>query len=161
VPEIIYLDPIFIENLPTFPSRPTDPDIIKAVSEALKTLNPEIERLISERFFEGLSLTEIANRNNIDVREVVHALYEGKRQLKILLSDFVKRKWGIRPDGICRICSHPKRTEIEGILIKRDSSRSWGQICRAVEKATGERFQPPQILKAHIKHMNNNQKENS
>lgn len=161
MPEIIYLDPVFLQNLPAFRSSPTDPDIIEAVSEALKTLDPETERLIRERFFEGLSLNEIANRNNIDVREVVRSLYEGNRQLKILLSDFVKRKWGIKPNGICRICGHPKRTEIEGILNKRDNSRSWGQVCRAVEKATGERFQPPQILKAHIKHMKNNPKENS
>lgn len=161
MPEIIYLDPEFLQNLPAIRSRPTDPDIIKAVTEALKRLKPETERLVRERFFEGLSLAEIADRNNIDVREVVRSLYEGKRQLKILLSDFVKRKWEITPDGLCRVCGHPKRTEIEEILIKRDSSQSWGKICRMVEKATGTRLQPPQILKAHIKHMKNNPKENS
>ncbi|MEE9555152.1 MAG: sigma-70 family RNA polymerase sigma factor [candidate division Zixibacteria bacterium] len=158
---ILFLDPEFLQNIQAIRDHPADPEIIEAVTEALKRLPPETERLIRERFFEGLSLSEIAERSDIDFKEVVRAIYEGKRQLKILLSEFVKRRWGIKPEGICRVCGHPKRKEIERIVIKCNRSRSWGEICAAVEKATGERFHPPQILKAHIKHMNNNQKENS
>jgi len=156
---IIYLDPEIIQQFKSTSKQSPDPAIVTAVSEAIEKLDHGLRRVVHERYFEGLSLPEIAARNGIGQREVIGNLYEAKRLLKLMLADFVSRRWGVKPPGICRVCTHPKREIIENILKTVDGSSSWAEICRRVEAATGERFHPPQILKAHQKHIFGTNKE--
>jgi len=130
-----------------------DPAIVEAVDQAMGQLNETQREIIRERFFEGLAIREIAVRREMDECQVIGIIYESKRVLKTLLADFVKTRWGIEPIGICRICSHKRREEIEDILLNIGKRDSWGTVSRRIEKKTGERIHPPQILKAHLKHM--------
>ncbi len=150
---LIFLDPDLIQLMGESSSQHADPDVIDAVSGALKALGREMEEVVRARYFEGLSVPAIAARYEIQDREVVGILYEAKRRLKILLADFPEKRWGVSTDGLCRVCGHPERKKIEKILMVNAGSRSWGAICREVEQAVGERFYPPQVLKAHLKHI--------
>ncbi len=151
---IIYLDPEIIEHLNTFASRPPDPELIETVNEALERLESDLRQIVYERYFEGLSIPQIAERNKITDKEVVRRIYEAKRQLKMMLAEFVRRRWGLQIEGVCKICKHPRREMIDSILRNKTDDESWRRICKRIEKEVGDRIHPPQILKAHIKHMN-------
>jgi hypothetical protein len=73
----------------------------------------------------------------------------------MLLADFVKKRWSIDPPGICRICVHPKQEIINEIIIKKNPKTSWAVIIRQINNVIGEKFTPPQILKAHLNHIKN------
>lgn len=149
----IFLDPDIIENLKTISRADPDPELVEAVSEALLTLSPDLRRIICERYFEGLTIGEISERNQLAETEAISRIYEARRRLKMLLAEFVRKRWGITVEGVCRICAHRKKEEIETILRTRRPSESWGSTCRRVERLLKERVQPPQILIAHMKHM--------
>ena len=156
---IVYLDPEILQQLKPLPDQPPDPDVIDAVRKAIESLEPELRKVVHERYFECLTLTQIAERSGVEEREIAKSIYEANRQLKMALADFVAKRWGVKPRGICRICSHPKRETIEKILLKFECGDSWAKITRELESALDEKFHPPQILKAHLKHMSNKDKE--
>lgn len=150
---IIYVDPEIIDILTIGPSPSPDPELVAAVGSALKKLEPKLSEIIHERVYEGRKISEIAVNLNKSEKDITALLYEAKRQLKILLADFVKQRWGIETKGNCRICNHDSREKIEKILITKKENDSWRQSTAKIQKAVGERFHPPQILKAHLKHM--------
>ncbi len=150
---IIYVDPEIIDILKIAPSPNPDPELAAAVGSALKKLEPELTEIIRERVYEGRKISEIALNLNKSEKDIIALLYEAKRQLKILLADFVKQRWGIETKGNCRICAHASREIIENILTIKKENDSWRQITAKIQEATGERFHPPQILKAHLKHI--------
>lgn len=150
---IVFLDPETIENLRAISPADPDPELVMTVNEALLTLSPELRRLIRERYFESLTIGEISDRNHLPERETIRKIYEAKRQLKMVLASFVKKRWGIEAMGVCRICTHPEREKIEAVLRARKVTESWGSTCRKVQNMLQQRMQPPQILKAHMKHM--------
>lgn len=150
---IIYVGPEIIDILTIAPSPNPDPEVVAAVDFAIKKLEPELREIIYERVYEGRKISEIAVNLNKSEKEITALLYEAKRQLKILLADFVKQRWSIETKGNCRICSHNSRKKIEKILITKKENDSWGQITSEIHKAVGEQFHPPQILIAHLKHM--------
>lgn len=151
---IIYLDPEIIEHLNAFASRPPDPELIETVNEALERLESDLRQIVHERYFEGLTVPQIAERNEITEKEVIKRIYEAKRQLKMMLAEFVRRRWGLQIEGVCKICRHPQREMIDSILRNKNDGDSWRRICKKIEEDVGDRIHPPQILKAHIKHMN-------
>lgn len=151
---IVFLEPELIQNLKNDPRSDPDPELVKAVDEALLSLDPDLCRLVHERYFEGLTVREISERNHIPESEAIAGIYQAKRRLKMLLAEFVKKRWKIKVDGVCRICVHPQKEKIETILHSRKKTESWAVTCRRVEYLLGERIQPPQVLKAHMKHMN-------
>jgi hypothetical protein len=150
---IIFLDPEIIQNLKAISLGEPDPRLVEAVDEALQSLDPSLGLLIRERYFEGLTIKEISERNSLPEPQVIAGVYEARRRLKMLLAEFVRKRWGIEVKGVCRICTHPRRDEIEAILSSRGKNESWGVTCRRVESLLKERIQPPQVLKAHTKHM--------
>jgi hypothetical protein len=150
---ITFLDPMMIQNLKAVSGSEPDPELVEAVDKALLRLDPDLRRLIRERYFEGLTVGEISERNNLPEPQAIAGIYEAKRRLKVLLADFVRKRWGIEVTGVCSICSHPRKEEIENALRARKSTESWGSTCRKIEQLIEERIQPPQVLKAHIRHM--------
>lgn len=151
---IIYLDPELLDLVEDRESPDTDPELITRVNEALEKLEPELRRLLKMRYYDGARIRHIAGALNKSENEITGLLYEAKRQMKILLADFVRKRWGVESSGICRICAHPKRAVIEKILSTRKRSESWRAINGRIFEAVGESFQPPQILRAHLRHMN-------
>lgn len=156
---IIYLDPEIIQHLRAFTPQSSDPELIKTVDKALERLESDLRQIIHERYFEGLSVPQIAERNDISEKEAVKRIYEAKRQLKMMLAEFVRKRWGLQVKGVCRICTHEQKETIDTILQNIKGGESWRRICRKIEKAIGERIHPPQILKAHLKHMNRKHKQ--
>lgn len=156
---IIYLDPEILQLLKPAPEQSTDPEVIETVKKAIENLDSNLRQVIHERYFEGLTLAEMAERSGVEEREIAKSIYEANRQLKIALTDFVAKRWGVKPRGICRICGHPKRASIEKILLTFKSGDSWARISREIESAVDEKFHPPQILKAHLKHISNTRRK--
>ena len=109
------------------------------------------------RFYDGATIPELARSLQKTEKEISGALYEAGRQMKILLAGYVTKKWGLEIEGICRICVHPMKAVIEKILKNKGRNESWKNVTDRIREATGERFHPPQILKAHLKHMNSNE----
>lgn len=153
---IVFTDPEKLEILNSRTSIEADPELVAEVNRALERLEPPLKELLKMWYYDGARIKDIARQFNKSEREISGLLYEAKRQLKILLADFVKKRWGVDTEGICRICAHPRRTAIDEILSGRGRYESWRSINDKLSEAVGERFQPPQILKAHIKHMNQN-----
>ena len=121
---LIYLEHQFLQSFGISEKAKIDHEIIEHVGNALKKLDPDLENIIRERFFAGLSVSEISKRNDLDEKEIIKLIYEGKRQLKMFLADFVKKRWGIEPSGICRICIHPEQEIINNILLNKKSKTS-------------------------------------
>ncbi|UCC78417.1 MAG: hypothetical protein JSW64_09010 [Candidatus Zixiibacteriota bacterium] len=139
----------------------SDPELESKVSEALDRLEPALRELIRMRFYEGVSTREMAGRLDRPEKEIVGMIYEAKRQLRIQLAEFVNRRWGLETASFCGICAHPKRATIEKILKFRSRNESWKKTTERVFRATGEKFHPPQVLKAHLKHMRNTKEGNN
>ncbi len=153
MPKIKGFDPQVIDTIEIEQSKLTDPVLVDTVSNAMNRLDPGSQQLIYEIFYQGHSLSGIASRDGIPLNELNRRFYEIKRQLKMILGDFVKNRWGLNVTGTCRICSHPRKEAIDRVILAKNDSESWGQICKNLESITGEKFYPPQILKAHLKHI--------
>jgi hypothetical protein len=151
---IILLDPELLDVLEDRFSPNPDPELLSRVNEALEQLDPEYREILKLWYYDGARIRDITRALDKSEKEIMELLYEAKRQVKILLAGFVKKRWGVETKGICRICSHAQRNIIEKILSNKVSGESWRKINDNIYKAIGTRFQPPQILKAHIRHMN-------
>lgn len=157
---IIFMDLNLLDGLKNrLPLKP-DPELELKVNEALNRLEPALRELIRMRFYEGASEREVAERLGKPEKEIVGMIYEAKRQLRNHLAEFVNKRWGLETAGICRICAHPERAAIEDILKSRSRNESWKKTTERVFRATGEKFHPPQVLKAHLKHMRNKKEGN-
>ena len=153
---VIFTDPKNMEVLNNRISIEADPELVAEVNRALEQLEPRFKELLKMWYYDGARIKDMAQVFDMSESEISGLLYEAKRQMKILLADFVKKRWGVDAGGLCRICAHPRRDDIEEILSARGRNESWRSINDRLSEVVGEKFQPPQILKAHIKHMNRN-----
>jgi hypothetical protein len=142
------------ENREIQASPKPDPELVSVVNEALECLTPDLREILKMRYYDGATTREIALAMHKSEKEILSLIYEARRQIRIQLAEFVSKRWGIETGKLCRICVHPKRALIETILIGKGRSESWGKTTDKIYEAVGERFHPPQILKAHLKHMN-------
>ena len=127
--------------------------MIAAVDKALEKLEPKLRDILKMRYYDGATVPEIASTLSKSENEILGLIYEACRQMKILLADFVKRRWDIKSGTACRICAHPEREIIEKILLGKNDKESWRRVTDEISNAVGVRFHPPQILKAHLRHM--------
>jgi hypothetical protein len=128
-------------------------EVEEAVDAALAKLSPDMKMLVLDRFYRGLSVARIASENGMTVNSASASLHDALRLLRLVLMDFAARRWDISRITTCRICRHPRKETIESLLRTRRKSQSWGAFCKRLERAIGERIQPPQILIAHLRHM--------
>ncbi len=135
------------------PATPADPAIEKAVQRALKKLEPDIREIVRQYYFDGLSYAQIAKRQHILRGEARVVIINAKKQLKILLAEFVRTRWNVNVHPTCRICNHPERRIIEYYLAQKSDDESWGEVGNRLMVELGERFHPPQILIAHLEHI--------
>lgn len=153
----IYVDLNLLNEMEIKTPPEPDPELTARVRDALKQLEPFLEQVMRMRFYEGATVAEIAQSLRKSEKEISGALYEAGRQMKIFLAGYVAERWGIEVDGLCKICIHPKRVAIEKILKNKGKNETWRNITENIREATGEKFHPPQVLKAHLKHMNNDE----
>ena len=156
-----YVDLNILDDLELPMIQKPDPSLAAAVQDALKAIEPDLARIVRMRFYEGHTMIEIAGIIGKTERETSSLLYEAKRQLRELLAEYVAKRWGIKTKGICGVCSHPQRSEIEHILVNKDNGESWSKITEKIRLATGEIFHPPQILKAHLSHMKSDRRNDN
>jgi hypothetical protein len=149
---IIYLDLNLIEVSEIHPPVDPDPELVLNVNRALAKLDPLLQDILKGRYYDGETIDALAVRYGISGKEIKRLVYEAVRQMRFHLGEFVRKRWGIDAGDTCRVCAHPLRGQIEEILRDRKPAESWRIVTEKIRKATGERFHPPQILKAHINH---------
>ncbi|UCE66180.1 MAG: hypothetical protein JSU85_15240 [Candidatus Zixiibacteriota bacterium] len=150
---VVFMDLDMLDGLENrLPPEP-DPELVSKVDEALKRLGPASRDVLVMRFYDGISAGEIADRLGRPEKDIISIIYEAKRRMKIDLAEFVSKRWGIDVGNLCKICAHSERPTIENILKSKSPDESWKKITERVYRRTGERFHPPQLLKAHLKHM--------
>ncbi len=152
---ILFLDPIELEQVEPFNIAPPDPVLVEVVDKAIIKLPDHLRQIMVQKISMGMSAQQIANINGLTKKQVVAALYEAKRLLKMHLSDFVLKRWNIKARGRCRICEHRNRNIIEKMLLEKRRSETWGSFNKRLCERIGERFAPPKILIAHYNHMKN------
>lgn len=150
---IIYVDMRLLEGLEIPDSVDPDPELVSKVNDALERLDPLLRDILKGRIYDGETIDSLAAKHGRPVNEIKRILYEAVRQMRIYLSDFVRARWGIETGKTCKVCRHSNKAKIEAILRRRRPGDSWKVVTQKIHKATGERFHPPQILKAHLKHM--------
>ncbi len=153
MPRIVYVDPAQLEPIEPIEFTPTDPALAEAVRRALGVLPGDLREVIIQREMMGMTIREISSANGLTEKEANSKLYEARRQLRHHLADFVFDRWGIEASGICRLCGHPQQEVINRMLRAKRKSEAWGSFNRRLFRRTGERFSPPRILIAHLKHL--------
>jgi hypothetical protein len=153
--EILFLDPLVLEQLEPLEIAPPDPLLVEAVDRAINQLPDDLRQIMIRTIRMGMSAQQIANISGLTKKQVRAALYEAKRLLKIHLSDFVLMRWNIKACGQCRICDHPQRDIIEKMLREKRRSETWGAFNKRLSRRIGETFSPPMILIAHLNHLKN------
>lgn len=142
-----------IDQMEPFKLPTPDPRLISEVQQALQILTPDLRKIVTDFYFDGFTVNAIAQENNISREKAYSNLLKARRILRILLGDLAQRRWGIKMTCKCRLCVHPHREIIDGLLRMKSNDENWGTFCRRLKEATGERFFPPQILKAHLEHI--------
>jgi hypothetical protein len=153
VQKIVYTGLRVLEHIEHAEPARADPDLVDAVKRALASLSPLERDIVSQIIYDGNSLPEIALQNGLSIGQSRAIFYEAKNRLRALLAGFVKERWGIEISGKCRVCLHPRKNEIDALLKRHSSRESWGNFNRRLEKAIGEKINPPAILINHLKHI--------
>lgn len=143
-----------VEVLESIQLSAPNPPVDTEVHKALQKLRPDLQSLISDYYFDGVSISSIAAGEGISEKEIRLHLRLAKRHLRYMLCNFVKLRWGIKAARKCQICSHPKRKDIDRLLQAKSENETWGAFGRRLAAATGQHFHPPQVLIAHLKHIN-------
>lgn len=156
--EILIVDPQSLEGLNPIEVSPPDSALVKAVNHALRKLPAQQRQIIKDRFYRGMTISQIVDARGLTEKQAVAALYVAKRRLQALLADFARRRWNIKKSGDCRICTHPKQKIINRLLNEKSNSESWAAFNIRLSKAIGERINPPRSLIAHLAHIKNRKK---
>lgn len=150
---IRHYNPDYLPKIEPLSENCPDPNLIQVVRQAISELPQTNREILEARIYEGLSFREIGVRQKIP-RKLAYSEYVAALAiLKIHLSEFARQRWNLKIDGICRICTHNKRDEIERLLQNKRKNESWGRFCRRLEQNIGEFFHPPQILINHLRHI--------
>jgi len=157
--EILIVDTHRLEGLNPIEVSPPDSALVKAVNRAMRKLPAQQRQIIKDRFYRGMTISQIADAQGFTEKQAVAALYMAKRRLQVLLVDFARRRWGINKSGACRICIHPKQKIINRLLNEKSKSESWRAFNIRLSKVIGERINPPRSLIAHLAHIKNRKKE--
>jgi len=156
--KIIYLDPLMLAEIAGAKPEPEDDpeleelrDIIR--NEVLALENPGRE-IIIRLHFERMNAADVAAEIGLSPETVVRIGREALLILKSRLQQTVGKRWPKISEsaGICPICTHPRRTEIERIASAKTDGESWGSINRKIKKNVGLVFRPPMILINHLKY---------
>ena len=151
---LAYVGLVAVDVLESVQLSAPNPQVDTEVRRALQKLRPDLRSLISNYFFDGISISSIAAEEGISEKEIRLRLQLAKRQLRYMLCNFVKTRWGIKAARKCQICLHPNRKDIDRLLLAKPENETWGAFGRRLAASTGQHFHPPQVLIAHLKHIN-------
>jgi hypothetical protein len=148
-----------LEQLEPIEVNQPDPELVRAVNSAMQKLPIRLRYIVIDKFYRGMTISQIAQCHGINRRRAEADIYEAKRLLRYHLADFVRDRWDIKVSGICKLCTYPKSGTIERMLKGKKDSESWGSFGKRLSKVIGERINPPRVLIAHLKHSGNIHKE--
>jgi hypothetical protein len=111
-------------------------DEVQRCLEKLPFLEKEFIRYF---YFEGLPYKQISLLLKTNQRKLERMHKNILKQLKILLKDFVEKRFKLKiaDEKLCPICLHPKREELEKILDSKRKEESFKRILRIFK----EKFQ--------------------
>jgi hypothetical protein len=148
---VVFLDPEALNEIETSWITEPDPAVAEAVLKARERLPRGLDLLVYQRFYQGMTIPDIARANSLSPIEVRAGLYEALRLLRHYLADFAFKRWGVMA-AVCRICTHPRMAEIDRMLESKARDESWGAFIKRLEDVIGQRIYPPNILIVHDKH---------
>jgi len=131
-----------------------DDDIASTVKRAVAHL-PELDRLIIEDYYVFcLSRRVIAGRHDLEEREVDVTRARAERRLRVMLAEFVERKFGlaIRDQDECRLCRSVSRAAIDTLLSRRNPEESWGALRRRLNDCFGLNLKRVQEVMTHCRY---------
>lgn len=128
------------------------PELVSAVKNAIQQLPDDYQAIITYLFYDGLTFDEIAQKLELPPELVMNKYQLAANQLRIFLHGFVEKRWGIR-HTVCCVCIHPQCERINRILRRKSPEETWSSFNRRLEGSVGAKFNPPQILIAHLKHI--------
>jgi hypothetical protein len=135
------------------PDFEKDEDLEKVVADAIGHLAPDLKDIIHQRYWENLTLKQIATYNNNSTTEVKSRIRQAHAFLRPLLIDYVASRWHFKPRGYCLVCRHQKRSIIDSLLRQKPAMQTWGEFGRILEIAIGEKINPPRYLIVHLSHI--------
>lgn len=151
--KIVYLDPALLCNEDSVETARPNPEVVLAVRRAIKRLTATQREIAEARFIQCLTFEQIASQLGLTKRAVRSEYSAAMQALKLQLAPFVRKRWHIEVNSLCRVCSHSKRGEIERMLRTKGGDETWGAFGRRLERVIGVRICPPRLLIIHLKHM--------
>lgn len=133
---------------------PLQKEIIAEVRKAVESL-PSMERDFIELYwFEGRSLTELAELYGKRSHKLDSLNKRILLKLRKKLAPYVEAQFGIRDDSTaqCVICSSPCRAEIDELLQSKRPEETFKRINRILKNKYGIKVTTPQILIGHMKY---------
>jgi hypothetical protein len=131
-----------------------DDELEQAVRQALKTLTEPERSLIIWRYYMGQSCRRIAEISGRAECKLTSLHRRALRKLRKQLASFVRRRYNIRRDVVsgCPICRSPDRLEIDGLVQRRDRSRSWKPVMAILKNRYSVVIKTPSVLIGHEKY---------
>ena len=129
-------------------------EIIEKVREAVERLSFKEREFIQMYWFEGKSLKELSELFGKKEHKLDGLNRRIMKKLKRILSGYVAERFGIVESNkpSCVICSHPKRSEIDRILLAKKPHETFRTIYRKLKEKYGIKISTPQTLIGHIKY---------
>jgi hypothetical protein len=131
-----------------------DDEIRRVVTRVIAHLPPIDRRIIKDYYVLCLSRRAIAQRRNLEEREVDIIRSRAERRLRGMLAGYVKRRFGIavqNSDG-CELCNAARRIEIDQCLSGRHPSESWGALRRRLNREYGLAIKRVQVVMSHCRY---------
>lgn len=150
---IEYVEPEVLQALMPLEPIPADTLLIEEVEKALTQLPLEMQELVVQRIYQGKTINQIAQVFGITRESVILELNDALHRLRLLLSDYVQKRWNIQIASGCSLCIHPQNEIINRMLENKPDSESWGTFGKRLSIEIGEKIGPPRILITHLNHI--------
>jgi RNA polymerase sigma factor (sigma-70 family) len=126
------------------------------VRKAVARLRPEEKQFVDLFYFQFRSYKEIARRTGKKVRKLETINNRVREKLKLLLADFVKKRFGVivPPISDCVICSSPNRAAIDELIRKKRDHQTCSGLISILRREYDLDIRTPQVIIGHRrKHM--------
>jgi len=129
-------------------------EIIEKVRDTVDKLPSREREFVQLYWFEGRSMAELSELFGKKPYRLESLNKRILQKLKRRLSEYVACQFGIADDAIpaCIICDHPRRIEIDDLLLSKRPEETFRPIYRKLKEEFGLTISTPQILIGHIKY---------
>jgi len=135
-------------------TQATATPVIAAVRAAIRRLDPDQQELVGQLYYFGRTIPELAAATGSS-RSRLEAQHDRiKRRLRVLLADFVRRRYGIgaAERRSCPICDQPRADAIDRHIAAKRPAHTRRPIMRAIREKTGLDLRSPHALIGHTRY---------